>query len=996
MKIVFWLDPEMGFDRNTPEILTNIADGLVELDYEVEILVLDHVLDNYPVTLATKRVYFAEDKQQIVTDILISNCLEKLLRTDLHCASERIWLVLEEDLQKSIKSFQTYHLFDVIRVITFVKKIKEKLLTVGIEAFLLQPSLQLDRFKTNLSQEKESWGVTLSLFESQPEIFQQVLQGVEMTLSALNCIKVYLLTDQQYHFKSAISIETMIKPSFSERLKIYERSDIVLHIPSQESFSLIPLESMALGVPVVVSQHSAIDQYAENKHNALVLDQITPADIALSILNIIKIGKIRKQLKAYGLQTARNYNAKKILQEFKNFLDQTISLQTPITEQLDQEPKKIVDIVIINHNSGQQIKKCLNALYRHLKSTLSTYQLIVVDNGSIDESLTYLKKQTNITLIVNKSDMGFAKACNQGILGSKSDFIIVLPSALEVTQGWLEPLLTAIKDPDVGVVLPQVDVGSQKPLTETGEQTDQSLEYMKGFSNIPAKLLKTGCLMLKRELLGRVGLYDERLCYSLASLDYLLRVKEKGYKISHLPKSQILDDKNLTESYLLNDQLIDKDFISSKEHFQSKWGLLADPSQPQRRVDGVVFLSLNIWRRKAQRTEVAMDYFTQQGLKVVYVEPYCAPTAPIEFGRGRYLYNLDGSGTIEYNLLNSGRLVEMMADLESYLSTWEITVPLIWVEAPWWESVVKHLEHLGIIYTTPELLLGEDMEVFQQLKAKFYQEEEMLLKNADLIICGSRQRQEELAIHEEKVLYSPGGFSSTDLERFFKGHFTMPDDLGELLGLKVGIMGNFNQFFPRQLLRQLAVNHPDVSFAFIGEITYDLGDLPEMPNLYFLGNKDWENLLDCIYFCDLVLYPYQDKNLNSYIDPYRINYYLAMGKPVIAFDHRELDRFGDRLFQAVDEDEFLELVAATIQNVDSERSKERSSEEVNQRINQIRGESWEQVFAKIFEQVVDRIAIVKKPVVASVKKTEPVKKNGFLHFIKQFVENFQRLFKNRQ
>lgn len=988
MKIVFWLDPQLGFDRNTPEILANIADGLVELGYQVEILVVDQFLDSYPAKLATKKVYFAEDEQQVVADILISNCLEKLLRTDLHRVSERIWLALEEDLQQSIHKFETYHLFDVVRVITLLTKVQKRLFTAGIDAFLLQPSLKLDNFKTNLPLEKDNWGITLSLFESQPEVFYQVLQGVEMTLNALNSIKVYLLTDQQYQFKSALSIETKVKPSFVERLKIYQRSDIVLHIPGQESFSLIPLESMASGIPVVVSQHKAIDQYAKNMHNSLILDQITPPDIALSILNIIKIGKIRKQLKSYGLKTVKNYNAQKIMQDFKNFLEQTISLERPVSEQMDQETDKLVDIVILNDNSGQQIKRCLESLYRNLKNSFPAYRLIVIDNGSSDESLTYLKQQAGIDLIANQSNVGFAKACNQGILGSKSKYIVFLHSTVEVKADWLKPLLTEIKKSDVGVVIPQINYSATED-----DQSLESLPRLLGLPNVGAKVLRSGCQMIKREILQRVGLYDQIFYHSLASIDYLLRVLEKGYKISYVPDSLIIDHADFQEQGLLPDQQKD-----CQQNFRSKWGLALEDAfltgpLPQRKVDGVVIFGLNLWQKKEQRTEIVIDYLARQGLKIVYVEPYCAPTSPMEFGNGRYLYNFLGSGTIEYNLLNSGRRVEMMADLQRYLSDWKIRTPLMWVEAPWWESVIKHLEHLGIVYMTPELLLGEDMEIFQRLKEKYLAEEQQLLKNADLVIIGSRQREEDLADYAGKVCYSPGGFFPTDLERFFAGHFTMPDELANLVGLKVGIVGSINQFFPRQLLRQLAFNHQDVSFVFIGDITSDLGDLREMSNLHFVGNKAWEDLLDCVYFFDLLLYPYQDNNLNSYIDPYRVNYYLKMGKPVIAFDHRQLERFGDSIFKAIDEEEFLELVAKTLQRLESEKS----LKEVNSRASQIRGESWEQVFKKIFEQVVDKIAIVQKPVVMETpQKPEPVKKNFFVNFIKQLVEKYQRLFKTRQ
>jgi len=162
-----------------------------------------------------------------------------------------------------------------------------------------------------------------------------------------------------------------------------------------------------------------------------------------------------------------------------------------------------------------------------------------------------------------------------------------------------------------------------------------------------------------------------------------------------------------------------------------------------------------------------------------------------------------------------------------------------------------------LIYLTPEMLLGEEMETFQQLKEKFSKAEDALLKVADLVIVASDKRRIELERQQKNLIVSPGGFYPSDLDRFMKGHYTMPDEMTHLNGLKVGITGALNRFFPKYLLRDLARKHPEVAFLFIGEITCDLGELAKIPNLYFLGNKSWDYLLDCLYFCDLLLYPYQ-------------------------------------------------------------------------------------------------------------------------------------------
>ncbi|SVD16287.1 uncharacterized protein METZ01_LOCUS369141, partial [marine metagenome] len=73
---------------------------------------------------------------------------------------------------------------------------------------------------------------------------------------------------------------------------------------------------------------------------------------------------------------------------------------------------------------------CLDSLAR---SDFDSYEVIVVDNGSVDGSREMIeKKYPEIRLIKNQSNMGFAIACNQGIKASKGDYISLLNNDIEV------------------------------------------------------------------------------------------------------------------------------------------------------------------------------------------------------------------------------------------------------------------------------------------------------------------------------------------------------------------------------------------------------------------------------------------------------------------------------------------------------------------------------------------------------------------------------------
>lgn len=1018
MRIVFWLDPKVGFDWSTPEILSNIADGLVQLGYEVEMLIENQILDAYRVKEAMKRAWFADGNQQIIADVLISNRLDHLLRNDYHRVRERIWLALEEDLTAALNQFENYQLYDEIQVCTLYKNIHQMLGKAQVKTTLINPGIDLERLKIGKEQERSIPGIVVGLFDSRLAVAHSILKGIEMTYSALPHLDIQILTDREVELATNLSIRNRVNPSLDDRIQAYNKSDILIYAPGQERMALLPLEAMSKRVPVIMPKHFSVQEYAQHEKNCLLLDHLTPRGIALSILNIIKMGQIREELKSNGLQFSQRYDLQLSILNFEKLWNRTTQMLTDsFSEPLSDQDGEGLDLVVVNRDSGLGIKEAITSIRNY---SPEANRLIVVDNGSKDESIDYLKREEGISLIVNQQNTGFAKACNQGILAGKGEYIVLLHSDLQVTNGWLEPLLKEIRKPNVGLVTPKllspeeyrtmrVETGllvSGLDKNEDEESLEAREELEKQFEREiePKALSKNqdtldynslffegGCIMIKRQLLNQIGLLDERYFLYNETADYAMRVMERGYQVKRSLDSNVIHDSQ-SKMNKKDQEIWEKALVQSRSYFKKKWGDRLN-TIPNRKVDGILLFGLYPWQCRTQRTEAVIDYFTRQGQKVVYVEPYCSVLAAEELGQGQYLYIFQGSGTIYNNLSNSGRQVEMIHGLKQQLVEWGVLSPLLWLEAPWWEPLVKLLEHRMLIYTTPENFLSEGLENYEQLKEKFLKDEVHLLEDADLVLVSSKKGLQDLSVsYNEKVIYSPGGFYPTDLDRFFNGNYTIPEELAQLSGYKVGIVGNFNRYTPKKLITNLVRMHPTASFVFVGEITCNLDELREMPNLYFLGNKNWDHLLDCLYFFDLMLYPYMDKGLNSYLDPYLVNYYLAMGKPVVAFTHSELERFGPVVKQATDDDEFIQLVTESIQQL----GEEKDTEKIRERIHQIRGFSWEERFDQLYDQIHSKVpmAYTAKWMVekSEINKAQKVtKETQHTSFWKQIQEGYKRL-----
>lgn len=86
-----------------------------------------------------------------------------------------------------------------------------------------------------------------------------------------------------------------------------------------------------------------------------------------------------------------------------------------------------LDIIIVNWNSGAQIRRCLDSIQRANRAEFELDHVIVVDNASSDGSMDPLEQaKLPLTIVRNAKNRGFAAACNQGAKGSTADYLLFL------------------------------------------------------------------------------------------------------------------------------------------------------------------------------------------------------------------------------------------------------------------------------------------------------------------------------------------------------------------------------------------------------------------------------------------------------------------------------------------------------------------------------------------------------------------------------------------
>jgi len=179
-----------------------------------------------------------------------------------------------------------------------------------------------------------------------------------------------------------------------------------------------------------------------------------------------------------------------------------------------------VSLVIPVYNQLVHTMQCLESI---LRLPDKGDEIIVVDNASADGTPDYLKS-VGVTVIRNATNLGCAKAWNQGIRASRGEVIGILSNDIVVTPGWLPALLRFMEQGGHGAVSPAMREG---PL-------DYELDrYAAAFTTACREATRSGllgpCMLVRRAVFDRVGLFDEGFSYGgCEDVDFLWRAQKAG------------------------------------------------------------------------------------------------------------------------------------------------------------------------------------------------------------------------------------------------------------------------------------------------------------------------------------------------------------------------------------------------------------------------------------------------------------------------------------
>jgi GT2 family glycosyltransferase len=209
-----------------------------------------------------------------------------------------------------------------------------------------------------------------------------------------------------------------------------------------------------------------------------------------------------------------------------------------------------VSFVIPVWNHWDLTYKCLAGIADRAKGF--PYEVVVVDNGSSDETAELLKRVRNVRVVRNETNLGFLLATNQGALAARGRYLLLLNNDAHILSGTVPALLSTItSDPRIGAVGGRIVLADGR-LQEAGSivwSDGSCLGYGRGedpfdpqYSYVRDVDYCSGALLLTpRELFLRLGLFDERYAPAYyEDTDYCMALRADGYRVVYQPAAVII------------------------------------------------------------------------------------------------------------------------------------------------------------------------------------------------------------------------------------------------------------------------------------------------------------------------------------------------------------------------------------------------------------------------------------------------------------------------
>lgn len=229
----------------------------------------------------------------------------------------------------------------------------------------------------------------------------------------------------------------------------------------------------------------------------------------------------------------------------------------------------LCDVVVVNYNGGSLLSACIASILPQ-----DVQNIIVVDNASSDDSLSLLERkyrdESRLQIIRNRSNLGFASACNVGLRASSQPFVLFLNPDCVLEPGALRRMVEVLEaNPAAGMVggllidPDGAEQGGGRRAVPTPWRSFVRATGLYRFSDrwpslffdfhlhkqplpdapVEVEAISGALMLVRREAMEEVGPWDEGYFLHCEDLDWCMRFREKGWKILFVPDAPVVHQK---------------------------------------------------------------------------------------------------------------------------------------------------------------------------------------------------------------------------------------------------------------------------------------------------------------------------------------------------------------------------------------------------------------------------------------------------------------------
>lgn len=207
----------------------------------------------------------------------------------------------------------------------------------------------------------------------------------------------------------------------------------------------------------------------------------------------------------------------------------------------------MISVIIINWNGKEHLEGCLASLR---KQTLTDFEIILVDNGSTDGSVEYVRQVfPEVGIVALPENLGFCGGNNAGLRHARGELVALLNNDTEVSPHWLQALNgAAVKWPKAGLFASKMLFFDQRERLDTagdefhiaGFPIKRGWRQLDGPEfNQPREIFGAcaGAALYRKEMLDRIGGLDEDFFVYAEDIDLSFRAQIYGYRCRYVPEA---------------------------------------------------------------------------------------------------------------------------------------------------------------------------------------------------------------------------------------------------------------------------------------------------------------------------------------------------------------------------------------------------------------------------------------------------------------------------